>query len=266
MIDRPATLEAALQAAERDADAAIKSLGAALKAAKRAKAAAELGQLRELEQAMDATASLARQASDTADDLRVDWQFDVEGWFKSGEYTKELLAAAAEAGVKAFESDERILCYPTIVQVSPTDATILVDKKKDRRVRPSAVVRHLAALQERPPKFKPEAFIESLATAYDYVVGAKRLRGGAPAKLVDVHRVLTLLPGAARDYTRQEFARDIYLLDQSGVVDCRDGRRMTLPASALTRGGGVLTTVTRSGQTKIYAGLAFTELTSDPGR
>ena len=89
------------------------------------------------------------------------------------------------------------------------------------------------------------------------MVGAKRLRPGAPAKLVDVHKVLTLLPGAARDYTRQEFARDLYLLDQAGVVDARDGRRMSLPASALTRGGGVLTTVARSGQTKVYAGLAF---------
>ena len=119
--------------------------------------------------------------------------------------------------------------------------------------------RQVEALQQRPPKFKPEAFIESLATAYDYVVGVKRLRSGAPAKLVDVHRVLTLLPGAARDYPRQEFARDLYLLDQSGVVDSKDGRRMSLPASALTRSGGVLTTVTRAGQTKIYAGVAFTE-------
>ena len=41
------------------------------------------------------------------------------------------------------------------------------------------------------------------------------------------------------------------------MVDVKDGRRMSLPASALTRGGGVLTTVTRAGQTKIYAGVAF---------
>ncbi len=259
MTSRPTSLEEALRAVERDADAAIKSLGAALKAAKKAKAAAALGQVRELEQAMDAAASLAGQASGAVDDVRAGWQFDVGEWFASGEYAKELLASAAEAGVKAFESDERILCYPAIVQVSASDATIVVDKKKDRRIRPSVVVGHLDALQQRPPSFKPDTFLESLATAYDYVVAVKRLRPGAAAKLVDVHRVLTLLPGAARDYTRQEFARDMYLLDQSGVLDSKDGRRMSLPASALTRGGGVLTTVTRAGQTKIYAGLAFME-------
>jgi hypothetical protein len=256
------SLEEALQAVERDADALIKSLGATLKVAKKAKSAAALGEIRDLEQAMEAAASLASQASEAVDDLRVGWQFDVGEWFASGEYTKELLASAAEAGVKAFESDELILSYPAIVQVSPSDTTIVVDKKKDRRIRPSVVVRHLAALQQRPPNFRPEAFIESLATAYDYVVAAKGLRPGAPAKLVDLHRILTLLPGAARDYTRQEFARDMYLLDQSGVVDGKDGRRMSLPASALTRGTGVLTTVTRAGQTKVYAGVAFTKGTA----
>ena len=65
------------------------------------------------------------------------------------------------------------------------------------------------------------------------------------------------LPGAARDYTRQEFARDMYLLDQSGLVSVKDGLRMSLPASALTRGDGVLTTVTRAGQPEVYAGVAF---------
>ncbi len=257
MKTRPSTLEEALQAVERDADVAIKALGAALKAAKKAKSAAAVGQIRDMQQGMDTAAGLAGEATGAVDDLRTGWRFDVGEWFASGEYAKELLASAAEAGVQAFEADERILCYPAIVQVSVADATVMVDKQKDRRVRPSVVVRHLAALQERPPKFKPEAFIETLAAAYDYEVGAKRLRPGAPAKLVDVHKVLTLLPGAARDYTRQEFARDLYLLDQAGVVDARDGRRMSLPASALTRGGGVLTTVARSGQTKVYAGLAF---------
>ncbi|MGH9056970.1 MAG: hypothetical protein ACRDYY_14085, partial [Acidimicrobiales bacterium] len=137
---------------------------------------------------------------------------------------------------------------------------VMIDKARDRRVRPSVVVRHLDALQQRPPKFRAEAFLESLAAAYDYVVGAKKLRAGAPAKLLDVHKVLTLMPGAAREYTRQEFARDLYLLDQSGYVDTKDGRRMTLPASAMTRSAGVLTTVTRGGQAKIYAGVAFTDV------
>ena len=258
-MNNPASsLERALQDVESDADGLIKALTAVLKAAKKAKSAAASGQVRDLEAALEAGATLAAQASERAEQLRDDWGFDVGAWFGSGGYTKELLATAAEAGVQAFESDERVLCYPAIVSLSGSDATISIDKVKDRRIRPSVVVNQLAALQQRPPKFKPEPFIESLASAYDLVVAAKGLRPGSPAKLVDVHRVLTLLPGAGRDYTRQELARDMYLLDQTGVVTTRDARTMSLPASAMTRGTGVLTTVTRAGQTKVYAGVAFT--------
>ncbi|MDQ6838883.1 MAG: hypothetical protein M3137_11270 [Actinomycetota bacterium] len=253
------SLEEALQVLEGDVDAAAKALGAALKQAKRAKAAAAVGQIRELQQAMENAERLADHAAGAVAGARSGWQFDVSGWLASGDYAKELLATAAEAGVQAFESDERILCYPAVVAVSAADASVVVDKKKDRRIRPSVIVRHLAALQQRPPRFKPEAFIASLAAAYDLVVGAKGSRPGAAMKLVDVHAVLTLLPGAARDYTRQEFARDLYLLDQTGVVDTKDGRRMSLPASAMTRGTGVLSTVTRAGQSKVYAGIAFSE-------
>jgi hypothetical protein len=188
------------------------------------------------------------------------WRFDVESWFASGEYSKELLAAAAEGGVSAFESDDRILCYPVIVQVSPGDTSIVVDKKKDRRVRPSVVVAELNALQQREPKFKHEAFIESLAIAYDFVIASKSMRPGAPVKLIDVHSVLTIMPGTAREYTRPEFARDIYLLDQTGLVTTKRGRRMSLPASALTRSAGVLRTVTRRGQAKDYAGISFEDI------
>ncbi|HMQ28142.1 MAG TPA: hypothetical protein PKA98_19290, partial [Acidimicrobiales bacterium] len=87
-------------------------------------------------------------------------------------------------------------------------------------------------------------------------------RPGATVKLADVYRVLTVLPGSARDYSKPEFARDLYLLDQSGVTTTRDGRVLSLPASALTRGSGVLTTVTRGGQEKVYAGISFAEVGS----
>lgn len=259
----PDTLEGALQSLDGDVDAAIKALGAAVKEVRRVKAAAATGQLRQLRQAMGNATGLAQRAAEAVAQVEAGWDFDVVEWFASGEYTKELLATAAAAGVRAFESDERILSYPAVVAISPADTTVVVDKKRERGVRPTAVVRHLAALQQRPPKFKPEAFLASLAGAYDLVVGAQGVRPGAPVKLVDVHRVLTLLPGAARDYTRQELARDLYLLDQSGIVDTKDGRRMSLPASAMTRSTGTLTTVTKRGQTKVYAGISFTSASAE---
>jgi hypothetical protein len=252
-------LEEALRSVELGAEAVIRALAAATKEAKRAKSAAAVGQVRELQQALESSSRLADQAAEAIDDLQGGWRFDVGAWFASGEYTKELLATADEAGVDAYESDQRILSYPVIVEVSAADATVVIDKKKQRWIRPSVVIRQLASLQQRPPKFKPEAFIQSLAAAYDLVVRAQGSRPGTTVKLVDVHGVLTLLPGAAREYTKHEFARDLYLLDQSGITGTKDGRRLKLPASAMTRGSGVLTTVTRGGQTKVYAGIVFGE-------
>ncbi len=263
MIDEPTAsggcLEDALEALEADATVLLQAVAALARVAKRAKTAAETGTVRDIPQVLAAAQQLAAETSSAACRLRDGWRFDVESWFASGDYSKELLAAAAEGGVNAFESDDRILSYPVIVQVSAGDTSVVVDKKKDRRIRPSVVVAVLSALQQQEPKFKPEAFIESLAIAYDFVVASKAMRSGAPVKLVDVHSALTIMPGSAREYTRPEFARDIYLLDQSRVVTTKRGRRMSLPASALTRSTSVLRTVTRNGQAKDYAGISFEE-------
>ena len=248
-------LEPSLQSLEREVDAAIRSVGAALKEMKKVKTAAELGQLRELRQSLDNATRLAGAAADAVADVRGGWVFDEQQHFASGAYTEEVLALARAEGVQAFDSDKRILCYPVVVSVSPSDTSVSVDRKRDRRVRPSFLVRTLKALQSKPPRFKAVEFLESLAAAYDFVV-AKAGRPGV-VKLVDLHAVLTVMPGAAREYTGQEFARDLYLLDESGVTVTRDGREMTLPASGLTKGAGVLTTVTRSGQVKVYAGVQF---------
>jgi hypothetical protein len=251
--DSTATLEQALADLESHADSTVRALMTAVKAAKRVKHAAAAGLLRDLQQAADTVAELSVQAATSAAELRAAWRFDAAAYFESGAYTKELLGAAGDAGLQAVELDDRIISYPSIVSVSPGDTSVVIDKKKDRRVRPSVVVDHLAALQGRPPKFRPESFIETLAKAYDLVA----TRQGATVKLASLYAVLTLLPGTNREYTKPEFARDLYLLDQSGVTTTRDGRRMTLPASALTRGSGVLQTVTRSGQVKVYAGITF---------
>lgn len=251
------SLESSLSAIERDADAAIRSLTAALKEARKVKAAAAAGLLRDLRQSLGTTAQLAADAAGTARDLLGGWTFDEEEHFASGAFTKEVLALAAEEGVAVYESDERILSYPAIVTISASDTTVVIDKKKERRVRPTVLIRTLKALQTRPLKFKAEAYLEALATAYDHVVAKRDLRRSATVKLLDIYSVLTLLPGSARDYTKQEFTRDLYLLDQSGITKTKDGRTLSLPASALTRGSGVLTTVARSGQEKVYAGMAL---------
>ena len=124
-----------------------------------------------------------------------------------------------------FEEDERLLCYPSLVRVLPGDAAVEVDRVRDRRLRPSVLVAALAAAQQRAPRFRPEPFLDSLYGAYRLVLAREGKAAGAVVRLVDVWSVLTLLPGQSRDYTKQEFARDLYLLDQSGEHAASDGAR-----------------------------------------
>jgi hypothetical protein len=250
-------MESALAAIEAQAEAGLKTSNALIRELKNVKSTAHAGLLRDVRKSLDNSAALADQLSQAVRALGTGWNFDEQAYLARGSYAKELLELAHRSGVNMFEQDDRILCYPVVIRVVPGELAIEVDKHKERGLRPSAVIERLKGLQNRPPRFKPEAFVETLEQAYDLLVRATGKPAHATVRLIDVHDVLTLLPGQSREYTRQEFARDLYLLDQSGVTKTRSGRQLSLPASTLTKGSGVLTTVSKAGQQQVYAGLAF---------
>ncbi|MBM0224576.1 MULTISPECIES: hypothetical protein [Micromonospora] len=258
------SLESTLAAAERQADAALKVLATATAQLRKARTAAKAGQLRDLRKATSAAESLAADFVAAAADLRTAFDIDEQGYLSSGEYTTELLAAAEAAGVAMYEEDDQLMCYPSLVRVLVADASVEVDKVRERRLRPSVLVGVLAAAQQRAPRFKPEPFLDSLCAAYELVVAEAGKSPDAVVRLVDVWRVLTMLPGQAKEYTKQEFARDLYLLDQSGVTaTARSARQLRWSASTGTKTSGVLTTVARSGQRQRYWGVSFTKAEAD---
>ena len=251
-------LEQALERAESAVESAGRSAGALARELKRAKGAAATGQVRELRRAFDAAASLTRELQQAIDDAAGGYDVDEVELLADGGYAKELLAAATTAGVAMYEEDDRLLCYPSIVRVLPADLALEVDRRRIRGLRPSVVVAALQRAQNAGARFKPAPFLASLAAGYDLVVARQDKHSGAVVRLVDVYGVLTLLPGQSRDYTKAEFARDLYLLDQSGVTAvASSGRTLRFAASSGTRTAGVLSTVARSGQRQHYWGVAF---------
>ena len=252
------SFESALDATHDGTEAALKSAGGLTRELRKAKAAAASGQVRELRRALDAAAGLAAELSAQAQQVRGGYDIDETTYLASGDYAKELLATASDRGVAMFEEDERLLCYPSIVRVVPGDSVVEIDRRRERRLRPSVLVGLLAAGQQRPPKFRAEQFLESLVTGYDLVIARAAKKPDAVARLVDIWAVLTLLPGQGKEYTRPEFARDLYLLDQRGTGQAKDGRALRWHASSGTRSAGVLTTVARTGQQQRYWGVSFT--------
>jgi hypothetical protein len=255
-------LEGALQQTETDADASLKALSAVTKSLKRFRQLAHDGNLREMKAALSAveqtTQALQQQVTTTVQQ----WDFDETSYFASGAYSRELLETAARMQVAIFEQDERLYCYPSLVRVLASERTILIDRTRERRLRPSIVVEHLRTLQEQPPRFRPDAFLEALFGAYRVLAqrhGSGALQRGPVERLAQIYELLTLLPGQSREYSRQEFARDIYLLDRSGSITTRDGFVVSFPASTGTKSaGGVITAITETGQERQYWGIAFT--------
>src|SRR4051794_38014618 len=227
------TLESALAQTEAAAEAAL-SLAAQLTATlRRLRAAAGVGNLRDLRTALGNVEQAASRAHAAASAASASWQLDEEAYIASPRFIDELLSTAKAAGLQLFERDDRLYCYPVLVRVAAADRAVFVDRARERRVRPSVLIEHLRDVQRRPPRFRSEAFLESLFTAYGHLVrrhGPNQLDAGHAERLVDVYDLMTLMPGAAREYSRQEFARDIYLLDRSGTTTTRRGYVVSFPA------------------------------------
>jgi hypothetical protein len=258
--ETPESLEQALAAAERALETALRGANATARELKRAIGAARTGQIRDLRKAITAAQATAESLAAESAALGAAAGFDERAYLSSGGYVKELLGEAQARGLSIMEGDDdRLLCYPSLLRVLPGDAAVEIDKVRDRRLRPSVLVGSLLRAQERGARFKAEPFLDSLRAAYELRVAADGKRPDTIIRLVDVWSVLTMMPGQRSQYTKQEFARDLYLLDQSGVTRTdRSPRELRLSASTGTKGSGLLTTVARNGQEQLYWGVSFT--------
>jgi hypothetical protein len=219
------------------------------------------GELRKLDAAIVAANQAVKALSQQFANTKDGWSFDIEGYLSSGEFAKELIECARKQGVNIREQDELLYCYPSLVRVIPGVQCVKIDKVKEARLRPSVLVALLKAIQQRPVRFRPDRFLESLYEAYQLLnppQKGKLVHVGKTIRLLRVYEVLTLLPGEANDYTKAEFARDLYLLDRSGVTKTRKGADVDFPASTGTKvPSATITVITENGREKTYYGISF---------
>jgi hypothetical protein len=178
-------------------------------------------------------------------------------------YLEELRSAAAAAGLMIFaEEDGQVLCPPSVIRMLPDKAALDIDGQREHRLRPSVVVEVLADRQ-RKPRFHATAFLNSIREAYDLVVSRNGNREEGVVRLVDIWHVLTLLPGREKEYSRNEFTRDLYLLDDADVTSTlKSDRQLRWCASSGTRSQGVLSTVGADGRQRHYWGVYFVKSTA----
>ena len=253
------TLEQSLAHTEADALETLSAAKDLLSPLRRLRSAAERGNLTEIDRSIAAAQTALVALQRQLDETKKGWDFDVHRYLTRGGYVQEVLATAMKAGVKLVERDDRLCCYPALIRVSPGEKAVYINRKRERRIRPSVFVNLLKEQQDRPLSFRPEAFLAALYQAYSKTADEKFDTGGASAPiipLVDIHSLLTLLPGRAKEYSRQEFVLDIYLLHREGVDTTKQGAKVSFPISRGVK-GKTLTLIDETGEERRYYGIRF---------
>jgi hypothetical protein len=258
-------LEQALSKTEADAAATLKAADALTKSLRRFRTASRVGNLRDLHSSIEAAERAMAVLRQQFTNAKEGWNFDEEPYFANGLYSKEVIATAQRMDVRIFERDDRLYCYPALIRVSSNEKSVLIDKKRERRIRPSVLVARLKDLQRRPARFRPERFLEALFKAYSKAVatrGKELLQMARVVPLLDIYELFTLLPGQTTEYSRQEFAHAIYLLHHSGVDTTSNGARVSFPIS---RGvpSKTLIVIDEAGEEKRYYGIAFAQASKE---
>jgi hypothetical protein len=255
------SLEQQLSDVERSIDNALSSAGRVVAALKKAKKAAKSGDLATLKSAIVGQAEMARVAQ--ADQGRVKWRLSDEAerqLFEDGSFVRELLRLAELRELTITEQDGQLLCYPVIVRVDTGKRAVTIDRKPHREVRPSVLVAHLAALQAKPVTAKPEPFLEALHTAWEYARhrGATGRHPAIDVRVNDLWSVLTVSPGSKKEYTKQDFGRDLYMLELSGARETKSGTRVHFSRSTGTKEAGAIVISGQSGDRIVYSSVGFT--------
>jgi hypothetical protein len=81
---------------------------------------------------------------------------------------------------------------------------------------------------------------------------------GTVIPLLEIYDLFTLLPGQSREYSKQEFARDIYLLHRSEVNATRSGAKVNLSiGSGRLSPKSTLGIINENGEERLYFGISF---------
>jgi hypothetical protein len=246
------SLENSLAGFQSAVETTLEKANSLTKRLKRLKAAAQTGDLREIDKSLADLKELAGAVQEQSSGLG--FEFDAADYFPDG-LLHELLEAAKAKGLNVFAQDGKLYCYPLLVRIKPSERSVQIGKKTDRAIRPSALAERLRQLQSKPARFQSSAFLGLLYRAWKHCAA----KNESPVlTLAEIYDVLTLMPGSAKEYTRDDFARDLYLLDRSGVTKMDNGIEFRFSASTGTRNASsTFVCIAEDGSEKRYYGIAF---------
>lgn len=223
--------------------------------------AAEHGELRDIDKHFDAASKSIQSLKESLENGRKTWDFETaQAYLQSNRYLEELTETAHAAEIKAFLSDNAIFSYPLVLRLLPKELVVRIGNKKTRKIRPKALVEFLKSAQKKPQKLLISGFAEYLFEAYKLALYAKKKSPNdrLTVPLKTIYSLINPLPWQAKEYSLQEFVRDIFLLDQAGEAITRNGYRLTFSGSTGSKNASDrLTAITPQGEERPYYGICF---------
>ncbi len=263
------SFEQAFDNATKVTDVALKANQDLSRQLRRLRKASQDGNITAVKREQSRLAEALDELTEAVNDAGVAWAFGDEQevqYLKADDgYAAELRRVASEKGLVIRERDGHLICHPFIVRIIPGERAVRIDRKKVSAIRPSHLVEVLVKAQKSPARFLPERFLEALYNVYQAVTKESMSRpiGGtdSPVILLDsIYKLFTSLPGSVRDYSKTDFARDLYELDRSGVTKTKSGAAVSFPASTGTRSSiNLYTFVGPDGHEIKYYGIHFME-------
>lgn len=246
--------EEAFADAERAVDTAVAEAQRHLKALKALKRAAHDGNILAMRKASTALKTASDTVIQATGNAIAAWRFNEEEELAhlSGAYSEELVTLAEREGLKMRQEGARLLSYPSVLRVQPADRSLKIDRKAVRTLRPSRIIEWLKAGQAKPRRFKGTQLLESLYKAYLLAPLTSEV-----GLLADIFEIFTIAPGS--ENSREEFARDLYLLKSSGPHETKNGSQVDYPTSFSMRvvASNVFKTIDEHGSTIEFYGLRF---------
>ena len=261
-------IEQAFNDTERVAEAARKAASSVVSQARALAKAAQTGNIAGIkrcqENLKDSVTALRQEIANVGSC----WPFtdDEERQLFEERYADVLKATAAEKGLRLYELDGLLMSYPSIVRVLAAERAVRVDRKKISTVRPSYLVGLLLQNQKKSSSFSSQRFLESLYNVYSDILGGiseglALTEGGRVVPLIRIYKLMTALPGAAREYDRSDFARDLYILESQGPRRTKSGAAVSFPSSTGTRrrSSDLFSFIGPDGNNAEYYGIRFSE-------
>ena len=260
-----AGFERAFSDVEKNAEAVLKSASGVTSHARALAKAARSGNLAAIERCRERLGEALVTLRQEVSNADSSWPFtdEEEKRYFEENYAGELRETATAKGLKIHERDGLLFSYPSVVRVLPADRVVRIDRKKVSSVRPSHIADLLLKNREKSSGFSSSRFLEALYLVYKDVVsdsapGMLPANAGRVVPLARIYALITALPGAARDYDRSDFARDIFGLDSKGPRKTKDGAEVSFPTSTGTKSSrNLFSFVGPGGHSEEYYGIRF---------